>query len=49
MLEVIEPLASQASQQFLVALEAVSVDELCKKAEAGRVFGPLEAHSDFTI
>jgi DNA-binding IscR family transcriptional regulator len=39
MLEVIEPLASQASQQFLVALEAVSVDELCRKAEAGAVFG----------
>ena len=31
------------------ALEAVSVDELCKKAEAGAVFGAKEAHSDFTI
>ena len=49
MLEVIEPLASQASAQFLVALEAVSVDELCRKAEAGAVFGQKEAHSDFTI
>jgi len=49
MLEVIEPLASEASQQFLVALEAVSVDELCKKAEAGAVFGEKEIHSDFTI
>jgi hypothetical protein len=46
---VIEPLASEASQQFLVALEAVSVDELCKKAEAGAVFGEKEIHSDFTI
>lgn len=49
MLEVIEPLASQASQQFLVELEAVTVDELCRKAEAGAVFGVKEAHSDFTI
>jgi hypothetical protein len=49
MLEVIEPLASETSQQFLVALEAVSVDELCKKAEAGAVFGEKEIHSDFTI
>ncbi len=49
MLEVIEPLASQASAQFLVALEAVSVDELCKNAESGAVFGVKEAHSDFTI
>jgi DNA-binding IscR family transcriptional regulator len=49
MLEVIEPLATQASQQFLVALEAVSVDDLCKNAEAGAVFGAKEAHSDFTI
>ena len=49
MLEVIEPLASQASQQFLVELEAVTVDELCRKAEAGGVFGMKEVHSDFTI
>ncbi len=49
MLEVIEPLASQASAQFLVALEAVSVDELCKNAESGAVFGVKEVHSDFTI
>jgi Rrf2 family protein len=49
MLEVIEPLATQASQQFLVALEAVSVADLCKNAEAGAVFGAKEAHSDFTI
>ena len=36
-------------QQFLAALDGISVDDLCRRAEAGAVFGVLETHSDFTI
>ena len=47
--EVIGPVAAEAGQQFLASLEGISVDDLCKRAEAAAVFGPIEANSDFTI
>ena len=47
--EVIGPLVTDAGQQFLAALDGISVDDLCRRAEAGAVFGVLETHSDFTI
>ena len=47
--EVIGPLVAEAGQHFLTSLEAISVDDLCKRAEAASVFGTLESHSDFTI
>jgi Rrf2 family protein len=47
--EVIGPLAAEAGQQFLTSLEAITVDDLCKRAEAAAVFGAIEVNSDFTI
>jgi hypothetical protein len=47
--EIVAPLARDAGQQFLASLEAVSVDDLCRKAEAGEVFGQMTSAADFTI
>jgi Rrf2 family protein len=47
--EIVTPLALEAGQQFLSSLEAISLEDLCKKAEAAEVFGPTEPVSDFTI
>ena len=46
---VIEPLVAGASGVFLDALDAITVDELCKQAEARAVFGAIDVKSDFTI
>ncbi len=46
---VIEPLVSEASGVFLTALDAISVDDLCRRAEEQAVFGAIDVNSDFTI
>ena len=46
---VLEPLVADASDAFLTALDAITVDDLCKRAGAQQVFGQVEAKSDFTI
>ena len=46
---VIEPLVADASHVFLTALDAMTVDDLCKRAEQNAVFGPVDVNSDFTI
>ena len=46
---VIQPLVADASLAFLTALDALTVDDLCKRAEQQAVFGPMLAKSDFTI
>ena len=46
---VIEPLVANASAAFLTALDAISVDDLCKRAEAQAVFTTIDINSDFTI
>ena len=46
---VIEPMADAATAAFLVSLDAVSIDDLCREAEAAEVFGPRPADGDFAI
>lgn len=46
---VIEPLAAEAEAAFLAALDAVSIDDLCRQAETAEVFGAREASGDFAI
>jgi Rrf2 family iron-sulfur cluster assembly transcriptional regulator len=46
---VIEPLVFDASEAFLKSLDAISIDELCKRAEQHAVFNTVDANSDFTI
>jgi Rrf2 family protein len=46
---VVEPAAEAATAAFLAALDAVSIDDLCRRAEAAEVFGPREAGGDFAI
>ena len=47
--EVIGPEVAQASAAFLAALDTVTVEELCRRAQAKSVFGDPDARSDFTI
>ena len=46
---VVEPLAAEATAAFLAALDTVSIDDLCRRATEGRVFGAREADGDFAI
>jgi Rrf2 family transcriptional regulator, iron-sulfur cluster assembly transcription factor len=46
---VIQPLVADASGAFLEALDAITVDDLCKRAEEQSVFGVAAPASDFTI
>ena len=46
---VVEPLAAAATEAFLAHLDAVSIDDLCARAEAAEVFGPRSAGGDFAI
>lgn len=46
---VIEPLVADASGVFLQALDAITVDDLCRRAEARAVFGAIDVKSDFAI
>jgi Rrf2 family protein len=47
--EVVGPLVKQAGDALLSVLDAVTVEELCRKADDGRVFGDIPASADFTI
>jgi len=47
--EVVSPLARDAGQQFLASLEAITLEDLCKKAEGAQVFGAVQPMADFTI
>ena len=46
---VVEPLVADASEAFLTALDAISVDDLCRRCEKKEVFDAVDARSDFTI
>ncbi len=47
--EVIAPIVGEAGQSFLAALDRIHVDELCNRAQAGAVFGNIDAKADFNI
>jgi Rrf2 family transcriptional regulator, iron-sulfur cluster assembly transcription factor len=47
--EVVAPLVARASEAFLADLDAVTVEDLCREAEEGRVFGGVASDADFTI
>ncbi len=47
--DVIGPEVLRASQAFLAALDAITVEELCKRALDEAVFGTPHANTDFTI
>jgi Rrf2 family transcriptional regulator, iron-sulfur cluster assembly transcription factor len=47
--EVIHPLVQQAGDAFLARLDSVTVEELCRQADDGGVFGGIPATADFTI
>ena len=47
--EVIGPEVEQASAAFLAALDTVTVEELCQRAQAKAVFGEPGKKPDFTI
>lgn len=46
---VIQPLVDAASQQFLTALDAVTVDDLCRRSGESAVFDDPRVGADFTI
>ncbi|WP_128560411.1 RrF2 family transcriptional regulator [Methylobacterium crusticola] len=46
---VVDPLVSAAADAFLAALDAVTVEDLCGRAEAARVAGLPAPAADFTI
>jgi Rrf2 family protein len=47
--EVVAPVVEDASRAFLVALDGITIDTLCKHTEASAVFGVADAGLDFTI
>ena len=46
---VIAPVIHAADEAFLAALAAVTIEDLCRRAEDCAVFGEAEAVQDFTI
>ena len=46
---VVQPLVDGAGQKFLAELDAVTVDDLCRRSGELAVFGDLRAGADFTI
>jgi len=46
---VVEPAVQRAVEAFLTELDGVTVDELCRQAEEGAVFGGVPASVDFAI
>ena len=46
---VVGPAVKAASEAFLAELEGYTVDDLCRQAEEGAVFGGVPASVDFTI
>ena len=47
--EIIAPLVKEAGEKFLAKLDTITIDELCKNAEAGKVFGDMLIVHDFAI
>lgn len=47
--EIISPLVKQAGESFLAHLDRITIDDLCKEAEQGKVFGETIMAHDFTI
>jgi len=47
--EVVAPVVKAAGEAFLRELDSVTIDDLCRAAEQGAVFGGLAATTDFTI
>lgn len=47
--EVVAPAIAAAGEAYLAALDAVTIDDLCNRAETGSVFGAIPAAADFTI
>ncbi|MGI6245371.1 MAG: RrF2 family transcriptional regulator [Pseudochelatococcus sp.] len=46
---VIAPVVKEASGAFLSLLDAVTVEDICRRAEKTTAFGPPEVTTDFTI
>lgn len=46
---VISPLIEQASFEMIARLDAITIEELCRQADARAVFGLKSATADFTI
>ena len=46
---IIGPIVEQAAQAFLTELEAVTVDDICQRANDKKIFSDDSAHPDFTI
>jgi Rrf2 family protein len=47
--EIIAPAVKSAGEIFLSNLDKVTIDDLCRDAEAGKVFGDTIPEHDFTI
>jgi len=47
--EVVDPLMQDASAAFLERLDAITIEELCRRAEHSRAFGNSLPPGDFTI
>lgn len=47
--DVIAPIVDEAGVGFLAALDRICVDELCKRAQDGDVFGKMDIKADFAI
>lgn len=47
--EVVAPVVRTAAEAFLRELDATTIDDLCRRAEASAVFGGIPAAADFTI
>ncbi len=47
--DIVAPAVGAAGASFLAALDQISVDDLCKRAETGAVFGKIDTRADFTI
>lgn len=47
--DIIVPLAAEASQSFLMELDGISVDDLCRRAEESGIFSSSTPGVDFAI
>lgn len=47
--DIVVPAIGQASEIFLEKLEEITVDDLCRAAQQGQVFGEAQPNYDFTI